>query len=205
MKIKEETWNVVLVGKWNKYILSPEWLAQNIFQVDKVQIEFGLNVDMPPRYTANNIRLTPSDDLVIFTSLSYDDSTLELMSSYCVSLFTKLSYTPIVACGINFGFIDDTQITPYDNLFRFDDESALVSTGSIVRSKTINRKLVLNENKILNFNLTQSSEGISFDFNFHYDTKNCEDAIEAVRCIVENKNKALHLLKTVYNMSLEEE
>jgi len=76
MIIKSDGWNLVLLGKWNKYILSPEWTAENIFQVDGVQVEFSINLDRPHRYTSDTVRMIPGEDSVVFIPIEFDNETL---------------------------------------------------------------------------------------------------------------------------------
>jgi hypothetical protein len=204
MKIKEEGWNIVLVGKWNKYILSPEWSAQNIFGVDRVNVEFGINVDVPPRYTANNVNLVASEDIVIFSYKKYDDETLDNAVNACTSLLNKLPFTPVAACGINFGFSEGIQDSNIGNLFSFDDDDRLISFGSVITSKSVSRKLTIRD-RILNFNVSKDNEQIDFSFNFHYDVKSCEGVETAIGSLKDNLEIARGILQDIYGLVIDAE
>ena len=39
MKIIDGTWSLVTVGKWNKYILNPNWVGKNIFNEEKIRVD----------------------------------------------------------------------------------------------------------------------------------------------------------------------
>lgn len=203
MKIKDESYSVVLVGKWNKYILSPEWSAGNIFNVERLQVEFGINVGLPSRYSANNIRMVPTDDAVVFSALAYDDDTLALLEELPVSLLQKLKFTPIVACGINFGFSENIEDTDVSELFNFSDNSKLIEMGCVIDSNSISRSLMFGD-KQLNLNISQLDSKVNFEFNFHYDVKSVDAAITCIRDFKHNKDLVFEILTTKYNLALED-
>lgn len=205
MVVKQDSWTVVILGKWNKYILSPEWSAGNIFNLEKLRVEFGISVDLPPRYIGSDVRMTPSEDTVIFTALEHTDEALAKIEEYASSLFEKLPYTPIGAFGINFGFVEKAGSGSLSSIFDLTDDTKLVESGCSIKQKSISRQLNFSE-KTLNLTIAQLNSEIAFEFNFHYDVKNCQEARAKLnKQIIENKVFALRLLKDAYDLNLEEE
>lgn len=99
MKVKPGSTTLILVGKWNKYILSPNWLAKNIFKNDNMQVEFSFNLDLPPRFTSDKIRIVATEDNVVFVALTYDEDILSRIEAMVYNLAESLPHTPVSAFG----------------------------------------------------------------------------------------------------------
>jgi len=204
MIIKNEGWNLVLLGKWNKYILSPEWSAKNIFGVDKVQVEFAINLDQPPRFTSGNVRMIPGEDSVVFVPVECVEASLVEMEKCAQKLLETLPYTPVYACGINFGFTEKIDMLPASvtRLFDIEDTELLSGHGEIQES-SIRRTIQLDKKKLM-FMIAQNEDEVLFDFNFHYDVKDGNSARELLAGeVVENRKYSLDILAK-YELTLEE-
>ncbi|UCB56864.1 MAG: hypothetical protein JSV30_06635 [Candidatus Omnitrophota bacterium] len=205
MEKHKDFWNLILVGKWNKYILSPQWAAKNIFEEPELQVEFPLNLDFPLRYTSleKNIRLLPAEDKVIFVPLKLDDECLSEVGKLTNKLFEMLPHTPMRAFGINFGFSEKDNTELY-KVFNVIDNAKLGEFNCELKQTCIIRRTVYDENN-LNLRLTLKGNEVLFDFNFHYDVKNAVEAKEKLKDnIVKNKNAAEKLLQEVYGLSYDD-
>jgi|SRR4030042_857805 hypothetical protein len=202
MKIKDESCTIVLIGNWNKYILSPGWSAKNIFNEPKLQVEIALDLGLPPRYTSEqtHVRMIPAADNVTFVALQNDNECLQKMESFAYDLVDKLSHTPVRAFGTNFGFVDDAGKNDLSGLFKFSDNEQLSSYGCQFTFNSVRRRLIV-QNRTLNLAISQKGREIIFDFNFHYDVAGTEEVKAKIKnSIVENKKIAENLLKSVYNL-----
>ncbi len=97
-------WTIVILGKWNTAIFSPEWLAQNVFQTQEIGLEFGMVPGMPRRITANKVTLIPTQSSLILAPADLDDSTLLRMEQIACTILDLLTHTPVTNVGINFGY-----------------------------------------------------------------------------------------------------
>jgi len=43
MKIILGSWSLVLAGKWNRHILTPKWVSDNLFEDENIGVEFPIN------------------------------------------------------------------------------------------------------------------------------------------------------------------
>lgn len=206
MKIKEESWNIVIAGKWNRYILTPEWVGKNIFEQQELKVEFSMSLPLPPRFTASGVRFYPSTDAVIFAPIQLNDETLSRAETMAAKLITELKHTPITAFGINFGFIDTEPDAGLCALFDTKDKERLSEIGCDVKNNVIIRKVVF-ENKVLNLSITNDEEGsVVFEFNFHYEL----DGTTGVENLTgnefkDNKDRVYRILKNAYNIDVAEE
>lgn len=203
MKIKDESFTIVLAGNWNKYILQPNWVAKEIFEETTVQLEFAVNIGLPPRYTASNIRIIPTDEKVTFRAMDTSDNCLTKMGNMAIKLLNKLNYTPISAFGMNFGYTEKAETQNLFNLFKFADNDELGSFGCIINNSLTQKNITIDE-RILNLKIHHIGKDVSFDFNFHYDVGNASEAEEKIKeNVLKNKKIAEDILNKVYKLSFE--
>lgn len=202
MKIKKESCTLVLLGHWNQYILSPGWSAKNIFDEPGLGVEIALDLGLPPRYTSeqSRVRMIPTEDNVTFVALQHDDECLQKMENLAYTLVDKLSYTPVKAFGVNFGFVDEAGKGDLLEIFKFSDNELLNSFGCQLTFSSIRRRLIV-ENRTLNLAISNKGDEVSFDFNFHFGVSGTSKAISKIKSsVIENKKIAENLLKSVYKL-----
>ncbi len=95
MEILPESLTFIIAGKWNKYILSHEWVAKNIFKEDNINVEFSMEPDLPFRYHKGNIRFIPTNNNVTFQALNHDRQTLDDIEEKAKNLISLLDKTPL--------------------------------------------------------------------------------------------------------------
>lgn len=202
MKIKKESCTLVLLGHWNQHILSPGWSAKNIFDEPGLRVEIALDLGLPPRYTSeqSRVRMIPTEDNVTFVALQHDDECLQKMENLAYKIVDKLSYTPVKAFGVNFGFIDEAGKNDLLGIFKFSDNELLNSFGCQLTFSSIRRRLIV-ENRTVNLSISNKGDEVSFDFNFHYGVSGTSEVINKIKgSVVENKKIAENLLRSVYKL-----
>ncbi len=202
MKVIDDKINLIIIGKWNRYILSPAWISKNLFHNKTIEIEVGIDLDLPPRYTHENVRIIPTQNAVNFFALKYDDLVLTRIENMVYELTTILEHTPVRAYGINFGFIEEENIE-LSKIFNISDNTKLTSFGLRIDGYSLKRHLIRG-GQIINLTISQEDKGILFGINFHTDVKkpkNISDNIKGM--FVENKKICEKLLSEVYDLKLE--
>lgn len=201
MKISNGTWNLVLAGKWNRYLLSPQWVGKNIFCEPELQVEFALNLELPPRYTSKekSIRFVPAEDKVIFYPLNQSDQCLSAVEKLADKLLELLPHTPISAFGINFGFIEEANTKLYE-YFNISDNGQLGNFDCVLKETSITRAFSF-QGKDLNLTMKLNGNKVNFGFNFHYPVKSVTEARNNLKGnILINKKYAEDLLASVYKL-----
>lgn len=209
MKIIDGTWSLVTVGKWNKYILNPNWVGKNIFNEEKIRVEFPVNnPDMPPRYiSSDNIMFVPANHRISFIAQDpYNDEMLKKICNMNRKIIEILSHTPITAIGSNFGFEEKSEIFSQLELFKFFDSDLLTDNGYLPKISEIKRQFQL-DSGLLNLTIKYDEETVTFDCNFHYKVSGAEDAIPILQedLILKNKEISFHILKNLYKLEIDEE
>lgn len=205
MQIKPNSFEIILVGRWNPYILNPQWIAEHLFEHKaQVQIEFSLNLDLPNRYKIHNVQITPTPEKVVFSSFDNSDESLLLMGRVAVKLCNILSHTPLMAIGVNFVYIESENKEGLYEKFGFDKNDAFSDDGWEVKTQGFSRFLVKGD---YNLNLKVSLDrqnNFNFGFNYHYNIRKREKIIELLenQTVILYRDNSLELLDTIYNLKL---
>jgi len=203
MKIVPESLAIVLAGYWNKYLLNPDWVGKNIFQEKSIKVEFALQMELPPRYTAGNVRFMPTSDRVQMFALKHDDETLRRIEDMAIRLVTTLIHTPMSGVGINLSFTEDITVGTLRELFVLPDLASINALGYTIQNTTVVRGLVL-DGDIVNMSVQAKEGKVTFDFNFHINVKNAEEVADKIRNrVVEKRDAAIAFMRDVYGLELQ--
>lgn len=180
MTFEEDSLSLVIVGKWNLGILTPEWVGSNIFKNNEIEVEFALNsFDDPMRFSHGDIRIVPSNSKVAFFPQKRDDQTLRKVEEMARTLAEILTYTPVNAYGINFSIVEKDPDTFLVGKFNLEDDVAFSDGGFRIKATQLNRSIEL-ENGILNLKVSFQEDQVKFFFNFHYLVSNIKEVSDTV-------------------------
>jgi hypothetical protein len=214
MQIKPNSFSIVVVGRWNPYILTPQWITQHLFDnAPPVQIEFSLNLDLPNRFKVHNVIITPTPEKVIITSVDDNAESLTQIGTVATKLCSILEHTPLIAIGINFGYIEKEDKSELLSNLDFDKNDPFSEDGWRINSHLVKRFIVKDHYK-LNFTLTlDDNDDFHFDFNYNYVITPKELAGKTSREYIEDLLKgngvisfyenSKELLNNVYNLKLQ--
>ncbi len=206
MEIKPNSFTVVIVGRWNPYILAPQWITQHLFNdVPPVQIEFSLNLDLPNRYKILNVLITPTPEKVILTSVDNSVESLTQMGEVAIKLCNTLAHTPLNAIGINFGYIEKENRQELLENFDFEKNDPFSENEWEIKSHLIQRSLI-KDNYKLNFSLSMDeNDNFHFDFNYNYvlPTREFIQELLADGKIISFYENSLELMENFYELKLQ--
>lgn len=207
MKIVDGTWSLVIVGKWNRHILTPTWVAENLFNHQEITVEYPINnPELPTRFRSpDNIVFVPAVHRIQFVAQEpYEDEQLRRICSMSRKLVKTLSYTPVTGLGVNFVFEENA--AEFEQLALFDllDSRRVVDNNYEVHSTEIKRQLNKN-GSVLNFVIKMKEDRVVLDFNFHYEVSNTDQLVELItdELLIENKTAALGIAENIYNLQLD--
>lgn len=205
MQIKENSFSIVVVGRWNMYILTPQWIGENFFKEEKVKLEVPFNLGLPFKYTSevHKVMFVPANNKVTFIALDSSEDCLNKMEEFVLKLVEALPVTPVSAAGINFGYVETNADAQLQRIFEFTDNNFLGDYGCHETNSSINRRFIVRD-RVLNFNMSKQDKKIDFDFNFHYEVSKTAEIKEKIRDkVIENKNIAEDILKTIYRLGVD--
>lgn len=199
-----EKWSLVILGKWNTAILSPDWLAREVFNKTEVQIMYPVLGGGPPIFEANDMRVVVSGERIMFIPHMNTDENLNRIESAAMNVLNILHHTPISAFGENFYYTVDMSTKQLDDVFVFSD-TTLLEKAYVMNSGMSLRRTINIENCQLNLTIT-SGENYQIEMNYHYNVDSASQAAQLMNnTYIRNRNHSLELLENVYNLTLDKE
>jgi hypothetical protein len=131
MPLAPGDWNVVVLGRWNRAILTPKGIAKRLFDLPEgTKLEIGVPVDAigPYRVKHGGLVVMVDENRLIVEALSPDYQSLQSAMSIAWRALDQLRETPVAAAGYNMRFqcggdseeahplIDATEL-PWDRRF----------------------------------------------------------------------------------------
>jgi hypothetical protein len=113
MPLTRHDWNVVVVGRWNRAILTPQGVATRLFNIapdDPVPllVEFPLDALGPFRLTHNELVVMVTDQQLIVESQARDLPGLHRAMEVAIRALRQLPETPVTAAGFNIRYRVET-------------------------------------------------------------------------------------------------
>lgn len=159
---------VVLVGDWNKLYIQPDWIAENVYEANEIEIGVnGQGSDFSVTYRCDNVIISPDQRKVVFSVTNTDANTLEKLS-LCVNNFLAKAYTTaLFAYGINGSFTDDDCSNFTQVLDDMTDTNRILENGYKIDSTKISRTLSKND-KVINMESNLENARLEIQFNEHH-------------------------------------
>jgi hypothetical protein len=170
MPIDPTTWNAVVIGAWNRAILTPDGVRRRLFELPEgTPVELEVPVDQPGPFRVGH------DGLIVIPALGRLEvsartpslDAIRRASVLCQRALVSLPETPISAAGVNIAYrlteIPDAVL----DLVRAPLDEALSDAGYEVRGALTRRSVVLPPG-VVNVQVVQKrTGGGTLEFNFH--------------------------------------
>jgi len=159
--------NILCLGNWNKKVFTPEWVGNNVFELetDKIQAFFNPN-EMEIGYTNEGVTLLPRDSVLEIKLENISKETEEYSGELLNKILALLPHTPIRAIGFNirynFGEEETNSIIQKLNSLKCNYNE--FTANQIKFSKNFDRYQ-------LNIIADIQEDGYNVNFNFHYTNK----------------------------------
>jgi hypothetical protein len=180
MGLVPEHWNVVIVGRWNRAILTPKGIASRVFGLPEAR-QFAVMVPMDG-HTPFQVRhpdygiIAYVDSLRLYLSLeapNHED--LARAMGFGRMILEKLPETPISAAGINIKYRATEKEPAQADLVKAQMDDSLANAGRIVEWKS-SRSLQFGKG-LLNVEAVVGT-GFNLSYNFHRASETLADLVE---------------------------
>jgi hypothetical protein len=203
MKAALDEWSLVVVGKWNVAILSPEWLAREVFKQAEINIMYPILGDIFPVFEANDMRVLARPDRLIITPLKEDSALLDRIESAAINVLDILKHTPISAFGQNFHYVLDAPEESVASATAIPDAERIDREGRVT-AVSVKRSIDIDEH-CLNLTIVSGRQK-KIELNYHYAVSDATAATTALRgTFAANFEHGLNLLRRVYELELARE
>ncbi len=205
MNFEPYNWTVVIRGSWNQAILTPDWIAREIFEVSDgtpIQVEVPINLFSPPRIKHDNIAVIVRDGAL---ELSVDDCSHESLTrarEYACRAISALPITPMTAAGFNVCYKSAEVSTDLADILDCKLDNILSDRDYTIRERSTGRVLP-HEKGVINVHISTSGQnGTILSLNFHLDETHYEMLLSWLKMesdiIVKHSNSLLAIAKGEY-------
>ena len=143
MPLVPNDWNVVVIGHWNRAILSPAGIAKRLFGLPEgtpIEVMVPLEVVAPYHVRHKNITVIPSSDRLVVSPVQCTFENLVEAIGIIRKALEDLPRTPVFAVGINVRYISTTEVdvlqqstaSAWDD--KLSDKRLIIASRSIMRS-----------------------------------------------------------------------
>ena len=202
---------LVIVGGWNRHILTPNWIQRYLLPGDQeeltVEIQGQFSQDLnpqfvSPRISSKEVRILLQGNRLNFSPVKNEDKNFDRIQELALQLADYLPHTPVSGYGVNFLFTEDPTEHLID-LIRPNDLEEIAKFGTVLIGEEYTRRLVLNE-RTLNFTVGFKDGKITLSFNFHFDIRDLAEfkakILEAP--ILTLKQEAVEFIAGIYGLEL---
>lgn len=193
-------WDVVIVGFWNRAILTPNGIANRLFKLPKgsgIEVLVPVNSLEPSQVKHNEIFVrVEKRQLIIGTDKPSYEELIKVMKTGCNAL-QDLPETPVFAAGFNVRFkIDD--YPEFEEITQSSIDTQISDAGYEIVSRGLTRK-IRRQGGILNLRVRKDEKDeIITELNFHRDSNNITDLINWLSISeIELRNEVTQILGTV--------
>ena len=207
MVLQPADWGVVIVGRWNRAILTPNGIAKRLFKLgEEKQVRVAVPLDGVSPYLVGH----PSQQIVVMTDESrllvqvekpvYDELGNAMMAG--VNAMIALPETPVTAAGYNINF-HSKELTPeMAALLVAEPEKSLVDAGFSTVARTVGRSLEHDEGRL---NVTVSGEdGFTVSLNFHRSSEVIDELRQWLQTPVEHVKQTVERVLAALKLDIEE-
>jgi len=174
-------WSVVVVGRWNRAILTPAGIGRRVFRVPPdtpLGVLIALDVIAPPLVKHDNMTVVADNDrLTIQTSVcAFED--LARACSLAANALRELPETPLTAVGFNVKYMASDYVEAIDAVLASDLDDRASDAGYRIRERQIHRSLEHNAGRI-NILAAVSDDGVrSVMLNFDLQSDSREQHLD---------------------------
>lgn len=179
-QIHQDVDTLVVVGSWNKYIFSEEWVIANILgEGVRYTIQYPLNALGSLKFSLENVTFYIFGDRLLFQLNNDLDLSYREIIRTARKIFQKLIHTPVTALGVNFIYQTSDNLGMLNQLPK--NEDLVKAIGHDISSSELSRTFKLSENETLNFKVEQKDENANiFNFNFDFGIKSLSEALNII-------------------------
>lgn len=211
MKLDKPSNALVIVGGWNRYIFTQDWIKRYLFPKEEFTIDMlvsqGFNAQfISPRILSKEVEILFQENRLNFNPVENNNENLDRIQELALQLADYLPHTPVTGYGVNFLFTETQVSDDLIDMIRPKDLKKIEQFGGSLTSEQYIHSLVLN-GRILNITITLEGEKGTFDLNFHFNIRNLVEFKAGISetSILELKQEAIQFITEIYNLELEGE
>lgn len=167
MSLKPHDWSVIIAGRWNRAILTPQGIATRLFKLPAetpVEVEVPLDALGPYRVSHNRITVTAGWQHLV---IEPRDQTYErLAEAMKIGQFAieDLPETPLSAVGINIRYRSEESIEVLEGIIGHSWDEAISDNSFVIQNRTTARTLRWKDG-VINLTVNGDDSGVQLLMN----------------------------------------
>ena len=208
MALSPIDWNVVVIGRWNRAILTPAGIGKRLFGVAEgtpLEVMLAIDAIAPPRVAHEGIVVTAGSDRLIIQPSKCTFAELGRARELARKALRDLPETPVSAVGLNVKYKLEEPLDEIVHVVESSWDNLLSDKDYRIRERSVSRSLAWDDASInIGVSMKDNSEQfVQFNFDFRSDDVELhagwlETPIETVEAKVKS------LLNETMEISLEE-
>lgn len=208
MGLQPADWSVVILGRWNRAILTPNGIAKRLFKLAEAkQVLVAVPLDGVSPYMVRH----PTQQIVAMTDegrllvqvVKADYKVLGEAMTAGANALTALPETPVSAAGFNINF-RSKEVTPeMAALLVPDSEKRFVDAGFKLVVRTLGRSLEHGSGK-LNVTVASDEDGFGLSLNFHRDSEVVDELKQWLQTPVAQVEETVNKILDAFGLDIEE-
>ena len=205
MKEKENIAHFVIVGAWNKYILTQEWVANYLLTGEQnIQMQIPVNMDASLKFITNDLSLCVLKDRFELSVINRIEPVFRRATSIIRTMVRLLPHTPVSSFGINSTFSCSGEEVGDRINFVASDIGLLAAKEMPLQMQSIMRCVKMSDNCFLNLNLhrDENTQEVIFDFNYNYNLRSLPEVSSILGedddILLRKRDNILSIFKDVY-------
>lgn len=181
MRVDSSSLTVVLIGDWNKLYSQPEWIVQNVFDDNEMEIAVeGSGLEFTISFKKNDIMVRPTPEKVVFSVSDVNGETLNRLVGAINNFVSRANSAQEIEYGFNSRYTDEDRRVYYEILDSICDADRLSTNGIEVLNTEISRVLRV-DGKILKVEFNEIDGEVVAFVNEHHESWEHELSEQDVR------------------------
>lgn len=209
MKEKENIAHFVIVGAWNKYILTQEWVANNLLVGEQsMQMQIPINMDASLKFITKDLSISIINDRFELSIINRTEPIFRKATNIIRAIVRLLPHTPVHSFGINSIFYCSIEEAGDSVQFNGSDIELLAAMGMPLQSQSVTRCLKMSDSNFLNLIIhrDENVKEVVFDFNYKYVIKSLPEVASILgdddNILSEKRKQMENILNNVYSLTL---
>jgi hypothetical protein len=210
MNFLDDTFSIVIVGRWNPSIFSPQWVKANLCAEADSEVTLAISIsdiESPNLIQFEGIRLFPSNRRIEIKPVVQSAVNMTKCARVAAQILELLPHTPVTALGINFSFEEQQAPDLITSLITFGDAANINADTYQLQAFSTQRSFRRNGNFDLNLSNHSKDRRTWIDFNYHGNTTSATDARTR---LIDNQpeqllSESIGFIENVYNMHIDQE
>jgi hypothetical protein len=132
MQLEPVDWSVVVIGRWNRAILTPAGIGQRLFRVEEgtpLEVLIAIDALGPPIVKHNGLTVVAGSDRLIVQPDALNRDGVAKSCEIARNAISSLPETPLSAVGINLKYRCEDYFDPIDNAFTTEIDTRATERG----------------------------------------------------------------------------